>query len=229
MSAASDGPPGRKLPDHWRTVDTCAISDALDRLGHPGVVPGVVALAGPLRILGRAVTVELGPAGPEIPSRHLGTAAVEAASTGDVIVVAHRGRTDCAGWGGNLSLAAHLAGLSGVVVDGACRDVAEAESLGFPLFARAATPRTARGRVCEVSYQRPVIFGDLVVRPGDLVIADRCGVVFVNQDWEEPAMEAAVEIIHKEAAMWAAIKSGMPVSQVMGSSYENAARQGGAQ
>src|SRR5258706_7233445 len=113
MSAASDGQPGRKLHDHWRAVDTCAISDALDRLGHPGVVPGVVALFGSFRLLGRAVTVELGPAVPEIASRHLGTAAVEAATTGDVIVVANRGRIDCAGWGGNLSLAAHLAGLSG--------------------------------------------------------------------------------------------------------------------
>jgi 4-hydroxy-4-methyl-2-oxoglutarate aldolase len=213
------------LPDIWRTVDTCAISDALDRLGHPGATSGVVGLSGPFRILGRAVTVELGPAGAQLASRHLGTAAVETAAPGDVIVVAHRGRTDCAGWGGNLSLAAHLAGLAGVVVDGACRDVAEAVTLEFPLFARSVTPRTARGRVCEIAYQQPVVFADVVVRPGDLVIADTCGVVFVNQEWEAAAMAGAVEVVEREARMWAAITSGIPVSEVMGSTYENAARR----
>jgi 4-hydroxy-4-methyl-2-oxoglutarate aldolase len=224
MPDVSERPWAPLLPDGWRSVDTCAASDALDRHGRAGVVTGLVALSGNRRIVGRAVTVELGPAGNEIPSRHLGTAAVEAAAPGDVIVVANRGRTDCAGWGGNLSLAAHRGELSGVVVDGACRDVAEADALGFAVFARAATPRTARGRICEVSYQEPVVVGDVIVRPGDVVVADSCGVVFISQEWASSVMATALEIMETEADMATAIRSGVPISQVMGSSYERGSR-----
>jgi len=207
-------------PKVWESLDSCAVSDALDRFGHSGVVSGIVSLGGDARIVGRAVTVELGPVEEMTSSQHLGTAAIEAATAGDVIVVAHRGRTDCAGWGGNLSRAALRKGLAGAVVDGACRDIAEAAALGFPVFCRAPTPRTARGRVCELSYQRPVVIGDVVVHPGDLVVADGCGVVFVRQDWEASVTKAAAEIISKEAAMSAAIDSGAPVSEVMGADYE---------
>jgi len=224
MPDVRDGQPG-PIPEQWREVDTCAVSDALDQFGLTGVVAGVIPLAGPARIVGRAVTVELGPVGKSAPSRHLATAAIEIAAPGDVIVIAHRGRTDCSGWGGNLSLAAHLAGLAAVVVDGACRDVAEAAALGFSVFARAATPRTARGRVCEHSHQQPVIFGDVVVRPGDLVIADTCGVVIVDQEHEESIMTAALGILQREAAMTAAIRSGIPISTVMGPSYERMIEQ----
>lgn len=204
-------------------MDSCAVSDALDVLGHEGVVAGLVRLAGQASLVGRAVTVELGPVGQQVPGRHLGTAAIEEARPGDVIVVAHRGRTDCAGWGGNLSSAAKRSGVAGVVVDGACRDVSEADAIGFPVFARAATPRTARGRVREMAYQEVVVFGDVVVGPGDLVIADTCGVVFVRQEWEESVMTSALNIMAKEAAMSAAINAGVRVTDVMGASYEQMA------
>ena len=50
---------------------------------------------------GRTITADGTPA-----KRHLCTAAVEAAHPGDVIVVEHHARDDCAGWGGILSTAA---------------------------------------------------------------------------------------------------------------------------
>jgi regulator of RNase E activity RraA len=220
VGAVTDTATARQLPDEWLSLDACAVSDALDRLGHHGVVPGIRPLSGDGRLVGRAVTVELGPAGDQTPGRHLGTAAIEAAMPGDVIVVAHRGRLDCAGWGGNLSLAAHLRGLAGVVVDGACRDLSEAASMGFAVYGRDPTPRTARGRVVELSFQRPIVLGEVTVEPGDVVVADSCGVVFVSRRHESAVMAAALEIVRHEAAMAAAIKRGTAISQVMGSNYE---------
>src|SRR5260370_29280596 len=121
-------------PKVWESLDSCAVSDALDRFGHSGVVSGIVSLVGDALIVGRAVTVELGPVEEMTSSQHLGTAAIEAATAGDVIVVAHRGPTDCAGWGGNLSRAALRRGLVGAVVDRPCPDSAEAAALGCPIF-----------------------------------------------------------------------------------------------
>jgi 4-hydroxy-4-methyl-2-oxoglutarate aldolase len=201
-------------------LDSCAVSDAMDRHGFDGVAAGIRPLTSTARIAGRVVTVKLKPPGGEESTRHLGTAAIEAASLGDVIVVDHQGREDAAGWGGILSNAAKHRRLSGVIVDGACRDVDEARALGFPVFATAATPRTARGRAVEQSFNEPVTIRGIAVRPGDLVLADGTGVVFIPAAQSEAVIATAEEIAAREAEMTRAVLAGQPVSQVMGQTYE---------
>jgi regulator of RNase E activity RraA len=206
-------------------LDSCAVSDALDRLGLPGAVNGLRPMWPCPRTIGRVVTVKLARVGDERPSRHggrhLGTAAVEAASPGDVIVVDHAGRLNAAGWGGILSLAAKVRGVAGVIVDGACRDVDESRDVELPLFARAATPVTARGRIVEESFNEPIRIGHVAVHPGDLVIADWSGVVFVTRARAEEIVQAAEEIAAREAEMAVAVRAGRSVVEVMGASYES--------
>lgn len=213
--------------DRLAGLDTCAVSDALDRLGLTGVVPGLAAVTVPRRIAGRVVTVQAGP--PQArSSRHISTAAIGAARPGDVIVVAAGGRTDAAGWGGILSLAAVTRGLGGVIVDGACRDVDEARDLALPVYAKGCTPLTARGRLAETGWDVPVQLGTVTVTPGDLVIADASGVVFVPAARAADVLRAAEEIASREAAMAARIRAGEPVSQVLSASYEDMLRPGAA-
>jgi regulator of RNase E activity RraA len=161
------------------------------------------------------------PPGPAAqPVRHLGTAAVDASGPDDVIVVAHQGRTDCAGWGGLLSRAAAMRHIEGVVVDGAARDLREARDVGLPVHALAETPVTARGRAVEHGWDEPVQLAGITVRPGDLVLADPGGVVVLPGDHADEVLDTAERIAATEAAMAAAIQSGTPVSDVMGKSYE---------
>jgi 4-hydroxy-4-methyl-2-oxoglutarate aldolase len=201
-------------------LDSCAVSDAMDRHGFTGVVDAIRPLTSTARVAGRVVTVKLKAKGDEESTRHLGTAAIEAATPGDVIVIDHQGREDAAGWGGILSTAAQHRGVRGVIVDGACRDVDEARALSFPVFATAATPRTARGRVVEESFNEAVTIRGISVRPGDLVLADGTGVVFLPAEHAEAVISTAEEIAAREAAMTKAVLAGHPVSQVMGRSYE---------
>ncbi|ODU04519.1 MAG: hypothetical protein ABS81_09615 [Pseudonocardia sp. SCN 72-86] len=205
-----------------RAIDTCAVSDALDRHGIRGVISGPHPLAAPRSFAGRAVTVLLGPPAEATagPKRHLGTAAVDASGPGDVVVVAHQGRTDCAGWGGLLSRAAAARGIAGVVVDGAARDLAEAAEAGLPVHALAGTPVTARTRAAEHSWGVPVDVGGVTVSPGDLVLADAGGVVVVPAARAEQVVATAELIAATEAAMAEAIEAGTPVSDVMGKTYE---------
>jgi regulator of RNase E activity RraA len=203
-------------------LDACAVSDALDKLGLRGVVLGIAPVWPCPRIAGRVVTMRLKPkeADEAAAPRHLGTAAIEAASAGDVIVVDHRGRTDVAGWGGILSTAARYKGIAGVIVDGACRDVDESRERGLPVFARAATPSTARGRVVEDSFNEPIAIGGVAVNPGDLVIADGSGVVFVPASRAAEVVAEAETVAAREAQMARDILDGRSVVQVMGTNYE---------
>lgn len=202
-------------------VDSCAVSDALDSLGLPPAVNGLSPLAVHRRIAGPAVTVKLGPERPAGNAvRHLGTAAIEASRSGDVIVIEHSSGVDCAGWGGVLSAGAQLNGVSGVVIDGAARDIDEARALAFPIFARSATARTARGRVYEQDFNCEITIGGVTVRPGDITLADSSGVVFVPAARLEDIVERAERIAERERLMVAALRRGDPATEVVGRDYE---------
>jgi regulator of RNase E activity RraA len=196
-------------------LDTCAVSDALDRLGLKGAVIGIRPLWPCPRIVGRCVTVKIKPAGLEKPKQHLCTPAIHAATPSDVIVVDNGGRIDVAAWGGLLSLAAQVKKLRGVIVDGACRDVDESRDLQFPVYARAAVQVTARGRIMQQSYNEEIQFAGVQVHPGDLVIADGSGVVFIPCAKEQEVIAQAEALADREAKMGEAIRSGRSVVEVM--------------
>ena len=206
--------------ERLRKIDTCAVSDALDALGIKGTVMGLSSISVRRRIAGRVQTVKLGKASPDIPKKHLCSSAVDAALPGDVIVVENKETEIAAGWGGILSTAAAAKGLSGVIVDGPARDADESRDVDFPVFARAATPFTARGRVAEHNWNKKINIGGVAVDPGDLVLADGSGVVFIPQNNVGNVLDKAEEIQGKEVAMAAAVKAGKPVSDVMGGDYE---------
>ncbi len=213
---------GESLAERLAGLDTCGVSDALDRLGLDGAVLGLRPMWSCPRVAGEVITVRLRRADPGEPAaRHLGTAAIEAGGPGQVIVIEHHDREDAAGWGGILSLAAHLKGIAGVIVDGTCRDVDDSRDVGFPVYARAATPMTARGRVSEASMGEPIRVGDLPVHQGDYVIADWSGVVFIQAARAEEVIATAESLAAREAAMAETVRAGRSVVEVMGASYES--------
>jgi regulator of RNase E activity RraA len=209
-----------EITSRLKALDVCALSDALDRLGRPPAVTGLIAQTVRGRICGRAATVKFA-AGSKTAARHACTAAVEAAGPGGVVVVEQRTGVDAAGWGGILSRAAKTGGLSGAVVDGPARDIDEALEIGFAVFARSCTARTARGRIHEADTQCPVQVGEVTVEPGDYVVADSSGVVFIKAADVGEVLEAAEAIAAREAAMTREVEAGQPVSQVMGAGYEH--------
>lgn len=202
-------------------VDSCAVSDALDKLGLTGAVTGLHRLSTDRRIAGRVITVKLEQDdGRPTASRHLGTAAIDEAHPGDVIVVEQRTGIDAASWGGNLALGAKLRGVAGVIVEGPARDLDECRMHDFAVFARSHTARTARGRIVETGTNVPITVGDITVAPGDYVVADGSAVVFVAHDDLERVLAAAEEITTRERAMADSLVRGTPIKDVMGKSYE---------
>ena len=155
---------------------------------------------------------------------HLGARAIERADSGDVLVMSNGGRLQMGGWGGLLSKAASLAGIAGVVVDGACRDVDEARELGFPVFAHRGAPRTARGRVVEAASGEPVTLFGATVFEGDVVRADGSGVVVVPRESVREVATRSEAIVRREQLMVEGLEAGDRVSAVMGRDYEHMLR-----
>jgi regulator of RNase E activity RraA len=203
------------LAKRLAALDTCAVSDALDHLQITGATTGVRPMWACPKIAGRARTVEAVDAAAGPHGVHLGTSTVQAAGPGDVVVVANRGRTNVSCWGDILTAAAQARGLEGVVIDGACRDLDAVAEAGFPVWARAAVPVTARGRLAERGSDVPVLFDGVLVTPGDLVLADGSGVVFLPADRATEIIETAERLAARQDAMRDAVRAGQPVTEVM--------------
>ncbi len=208
---------GTPLLERLGRLDTCAVSDALDHLGLSGATTGVRPIWGRPKVVGRARTVEVveAAAAGAGTGRHMATDAVSRSGPGDVLVIANQGRTSVSCWGDILTAAAQVRGIPGVVVDGACRDVDAITDAGFPVFSRAGVPVTARKRIVDRATDVPVFFAGVRVDPGDLVLADGSGVVFVPAAHAEEVLAAAERLAERQAAMVAAVRAGRSVVEVM--------------
>jgi 4-hydroxy-4-methyl-2-oxoglutarate aldolase len=204
--------------ERWRArltaLDTGLVSDALDRLGLAGATYGIRPIWPCPKIVGRVMTVRTRPAGRTTSQHHLAMPAIAQANAGDVILVDNGGRLDVSGWGDILSTAARMRGLSGAVIDGACRDVDGSAAVGFPVYARGAVPMTARGRIVEESWGQPVQCRGVAVHPGDVLIADGSGVVLIPQDRLDEVLAAAENLAAREQAMLEAIRAGAPLLEI---------------
>src|SRR5262245_58042256 len=203
-------------------LDSCALSDAMDKLRLRGVVTGIHQYSTQRKIAGRVLTVKLGiDDGRPTAAKHLSTTAIETATPGDVIVVEQRTGIGAAAWGGNLSLGAKVRGIAGVICEGPARDIDESRQHDFPVYARDHTCTTARGRLVEIATNERITVGTVVVSPGDYVLADASAVVFIREADLERVLEAAEKIVEKEKMMAEAIRSGTPIGKVMGADYES--------
>ena len=205
----------QQLRERLDSLSTTNLSDALDALGLKGSTYGVNKMYdGCKKIIGEAVTMKVVAAGLTKSTTHMGVNAIEAAKEGDVIVIDNGGRIDVNCWGGVLSTGAKFKGVSGVVIDGACRDLDECMELDFPVYARSTICATARGRVMEEATNVMVSFHGVQVRPGDVVMGDITGVVFIPQERVEDVVTKAEALHEKEEAMSRDIKSGMSMKEV---------------
>jgi regulator of RNase E activity RraA len=111
-------------------------------------------------------------------------------------------------------MGAKVKGVSGVVVDGAARDIDACREFGFPVYARGTVPITARGRIMEESFNEAIRIGDVQVRPGDILVADINGVVVIPAERLDEVLEAAEQVFRKETAMVEELRKGVPILEV---------------
>ncbi len=201
----------REYRERLERLSTTNLSDALDKVGIRGAVIGILPLFGKPRVAGRAVTIKITASGLERSKHHLGVEAIATAHKGDIIAIDNRGDTYNNCWGEILACASKMKGVSAVVIDGATRDVDACEEMGFPVFAKAVVPLTARGRIVQESFNCPIRLGNVLVRPGDIIVADASGVVVLPPERVDEVLSEAEKIMEKEEAMKRDLLAGMDV------------------
>ena len=133
---------------------------------------------------------------------------------GDVVVHS----TDYAGrnapWGELMSTVAHRRGSAGCICDSLIRDCRRIMELGFPVFHQGIRPLDSKCRGRVMAYDVPVMCGDVLVHPGELVFADLDGVVVVPSAVEEDVLRCAAEKVGKESASRQELRRGRSLRDV---------------
>jgi 4-hydroxy-4-methyl-2-oxoglutarate aldolase len=127
----------------------------------------------------------------------------------DEIYIASGASFNYALWGGLMSTRAQHLKAGGAIVNGFIRDTDEIERLGFPVFSRGiyAQDQGVRGKV--IDFRTPIEIEGIRVTPGDLIFADREGVLIIPREAEQEAVARAIEKNTTENAVADAIRNGM--------------------
>ncbi len=195
---------GEEVRDVFRKVSTPNLSDAMHRAGDlPGVIP---VLAG-AKMVGPAFTVRTYAGDWAKPVE-----AIELAQPGDVLVI-DVGGVGPAVWGELASEGALQRKLSGVVIDGAIRDVDSIRAIGFPGFARIITPTAGEPKGFGEVGVTVKVFG-VSVSPGDWVVGDDNGVVVVPRARAVEVANRAMDVLERENRLREEIRRGSTLSEV---------------
>ena len=177
---------------------TGVVSDVLDRQGllDQAMSARLRPIAPAMRLVGRAHTVLTADVyrRPEHPY--------------DKEIAATNGSQRTCLWGELLSTAAMARGATGCLIDGHVRDVARIVEMDFPVFCTGFRPVDSSFRSVVIDYQCPVLCGDVLVHPGDIILADIDGVVVIPAARLAETVETALAKVEAENASRQMLRDG---------------------
>lgn len=161
------------------------------------------------RLAGPALTVDARP-GDNLVLHY----AVLQAKPGDVLVVDAKAFMEAGPWGDVLTVLAMKKGIAGLVVNGCVRDANTIIDLGFPVFCRGLSIKgTGKHQPGKVNV--PIVIGDVLIHPGDIIVGDRDGLAVVARSEVETTIASSMAREEKEQKMRQAIENGASTVELM--------------
>jgi len=208
FSRPADADSDAALVDGYRHVEVASVSDAMEKLtGQRTYLSHRMRPIFSTKFAGFALTVQLKKEENQDPHALDGMlAAIDQGGPNSVYVMVVEDGADIAGMGGLMGTAMQARNFSGAVIDGGVRDVAYLTKIGFPVYALGIVPSTSVGHYRFESANKPVECDGVTVSGGDMVAADKDGVVIVPRSKAAEVLAAAQEMDFKEHSMYAYIE-----------------------
>ena len=117
-------------------------------------------------------------------------------------------------WGGVMTATAMSLGVKAAVIDGGIRDTHQILEKDFPVFYKHRIPNGSLGRCLITHYQIPIKIGDVIIRPGDIVVGDIDGVVIVPRDIACAVLLRAEELKQNEKKIFSWVAEGKTIKEI---------------
>lgn len=193
--------PSLKIVSSFKQFGAATVYEASGRNGS--VDPRIKPLGRGMRLLGPALTVRCHPKDNLMLHK-----ALQIAHPGDIIVADTGGYPNAGYFGDLMATSAIARKVGGLAIDGSVRDSSEIIEMGFSVFSRGTCMRgTVKDTLGLVNHD--IVFGDVLVSPGDLVIGDEDGIVVVRQAKLEEVLAATRLRVEKEIEKTAVFKEGI--------------------
>ncbi|RUT34800.1 4-carboxy-4-hydroxy-2-oxoadipate aldolase/oxaloacetate decarboxylase [Arsenicitalea aurantiaca] len=189
-------------------LGSATIHEAQGRRG--AMDSGIKPIDPGMRLAGRAFTVDSEPA--DNLMLHYALTRMQA---GDILVVDAKGFMESGIWGDVMTAGAQAVGCGGLIVDGCVRDAQSMVDSGFPVFARGLSIKGS-GKRQVGKVQKPILCGGTIVRPGDIVVGDRDGLVVVDADEIDEVIRLSQAREQNETALRARLAAGERTYDIMG-------------
>jgi regulator of RNase E activity RraA len=200
------------LADRLEQCYSGAVYDVLRAMGYPNqVLPPTLCPLDPTRKLaGRIYTVS-GHANPTLDAHEtlLAWTGLLSKAPGGSVVLCQPNDSTLSHMGELSAETIALRGVRGYIVDGGCRDSDFILNIGFRVWCRYFTPRDIVGRWIADTYGEPITIGDVSIKTGDYVIADRDGVVIIPANMAERVVAETEVVLQTESLVRKAILEGV--------------------
>jgi 4-hydroxy-4-methyl-2-oxoglutarate aldolase len=133
--------------------------------------------------------------------------AIHYAQEGDVVLVAAGEFEEAGTFGDVLGNAMKAKGLAAMVTDSGVRDTKDLIELGLPVFSGSVSIKgTVKETIGPINH--PLVFGDEIVYPGDVLLGDADGVVVVRKDEIEEVIQLSQARVDAEDELIRLYKEG---------------------
>ena len=196
-------------------LSSAVVLDALDAIGlRRQAILNMPPRTRAATVVGRAKTLLWVDFAYDDPDTYaLELAAVDSIQRHDLVLCATASSARSGIWGELLTTAAISHGAAAIVTDGAVRDLARMDAMGFPVFARHLCPYDSMNRQKVVAFDIGIEIDGVAVAPGDVVVADRDGVAVVPQKVAPQILAAALAKVRAEDQFRDAVKAGMSLTE----------------
>ncbi|MEM6504007.1 MAG: RraA family protein [Planctomycetota bacterium] len=208
--------PIAELCTRYEKLYTGAVNDVLRELclPHQALPTGIMPLRDEMVVCGEAFTVRA-VADPtmsgELDKR---VEMLDQLRAHHVVLWNANGESVASHWGGVMTRASINRGVRGAIIDGGIRDTKDILGQDFPIWYRYRTSTGALSHTKVAAYQSPVVIEGVIVKPGDILLADIDGALVVPRTIAVAVLERAEQVEKNEGEIKDWVDAGLSAEEI---------------
>lgn len=208
--------PEKEICERYERLYSGAVNDVLRELCLPlqALPPSIVPLRDEMVVAGFAFTIRSSDNPTMGGELELRVQMLDELRPNHVCVWNANGRDIASHWGGVMTRAALKRGVRGAIVDGGIRDTKDILAQGLPIWYRYRTSTGALSHCKLEAWQQPIWIGNVIVKPGDLIMADIDGALVVPRRRIIEVLERAEQIERNEGEIKEWVDAGLSARDI---------------